>query len=148
MPERLENVVDRPKLERSRRMLRICGRKNYEWLMADVAQNFSAEQARHLNVEKDQLGLQAIDRLDGGQPVRRFADNLKPFDTANDVAQAGTGRRLVIGDDDTDAVFAGLANRWAPEEFAALLLFLEAPLALGRRKHGRCKERPGARAIA
>ena len=100
--ERLQQVVECMDVERLERVL-VEGRDEHE-----ERQRFAAEGrddvepagARHLDVEEDEIGLRAADRVDRVEAVLALGDHLESLLPVKEHPQPLAGERLVVRDDD------------------------------------------------
>ena len=97
--EWLEQIVDRLELERGDGKFVVRRREDDRRLVRDRAQNVEPIQLGHLDVEKDEIGLDLIDHADGRASVGGLADELDPVDGGQQVAQLPAGDRFVLDDD-------------------------------------------------
>jgi hypothetical protein len=103
--ERLEQVVERPGLECRDRVPIVRRREDHRGLVRDARENLEPRQARHHDVEEDQVGLELVDRPHGVHAVADRGDESDPRNLAQQIAQPPARERLVVGDQRRDSAF-------------------------------------------
>ena len=110
--DRLHQIVDRVGLERAQRVVAIGGDED-EQRRLDLHQPLDhrkAVEARHLDVEEDEVGLVGLDRADRLAPVRAGVDDLDVLVRLEAQLQPLDGQRLVIDQDGADGHFGSSAS--------------------------------------
>ncbi len=97
--ERLEQIVDRLELERGDGELVVRRREHDRRIVLNATQHVEPVELRHLDVEKDEIGLELVDRRRPPSSVGRLADALDPLDLGDQVAQLPPRDRLILDDD-------------------------------------------------
>ena len=101
---RLQQVVERMDLERPERVLVEGGHEDHfrQARHAHSGQHPKAIHFRHLNVEKDEVGLVLFNRFDCRAPIAAFANDLEVGFRFEKRAQPLAGQRFVINDQRAD----------------------------------------------
>ncbi len=103
--ERLEQVIDGVHVEGADRVLVVGGgeddeRQVIEAAMVDeVLEDGEAVEARHLDVEEDDVGLVLFDELDGFNAVGAFGEDFDVADGLEQVLQLFAGQLLIVDDE-------------------------------------------------
>jgi hypothetical protein len=87
-------------LERAERVLIVSRDEDDRHAAADELEHFEAAQLRHLHVQKQQVGREFADRLDGFEPVRALGDDLHARMRAEELADDGARERFIVHDHD------------------------------------------------
>src|SRR6185369_15523084 len=98
--EGLEQVVEGVHLEGAYRVLIVSGDKDdvRSRFAVERFQHFEAAQFRHLNIEKDEVGLQRLDRIYGLTTIRTLPDNLDFRIISQHLANHFASERFIVDD--------------------------------------------------
>ena len=102
--ERLEEEVERVNLERADRVRVVRGHEDdgRHVVAVEVLDDVEAVHARHLDVEEDEVGLLALDHLDGARAVGAGADDFDVGLLGEQGGDAVTRQLLVVDDEGAD----------------------------------------------
>ena len=98
---RLHQIVDRVRLEGAQRMVRISGDEDEQRRLHlhQALDHREAVEARHLDVEEDEIGLVGLDRADRLAAVRAGVDDLDILMRLEAELQPLDGERFVVDQD-------------------------------------------------
>src|SRR5690242_19362996 len=102
--ERLEQVVEGVHLERTHGILIVGGNKDdiRSRFAVERFQHFEAAQLGHLDIQKDEVGLQGLDRVYCFTTIRALRDNLDVRIISKHLANHLTSERFIVDDQRTN----------------------------------------------